>query len=150
MLVPVTDRPVIIDSDGRKVYGEIIHLTQTRTLAIESDLDYISINFQARLHFGKVVVEIGCPFVLTVDTAVHRLDPEARIDLGPLLTLYPRSLFAAHVSAQAALHLDFDTGATLVVPQHAQYEAWQVHDDTGWRLVCLPGTSGEMAEWARS
>ena len=90
---------------------------------------------------------IECPFVLTVDGDIHRLDPEARIDLGPLLALYPTSLVTAYVSEEATLHLEFDGGATIVVPQDAQYEAWQIHDDRGWLLVCLPGASGDMAEW---
>jgi hypothetical protein len=150
MLLYVTDKPVIIASDGRRVYGEVIRLAQNRVLAIkETDLTYICIDSQARLWFGNVEIVIGCPFVLTVDDVVHRLDPEARIDLGPLLALYPTSLSAAYVSERASLHLDFDSGATIVVPQNAQYEAWQVHDDHDWLLVCLPGTSGDMAEWTR-
>ena len=149
MLVHVTDRPVINQSDGRKVYGEIVRSAGNRALTIEeTDLTYIRIDHQARLQFEKIEIVIGCPFVLTGDGVVHRLDPVARIDLGPLLALYPASLSAAYVSERAALHLDFDSGATVVVPQDAQYEAWQVHDDRGWLLVCLPGTSGDMAEFA--
>jgi Family of unknown function (DUF6188) len=121
---------------------------QVRALAIEqADLTYIRIDHQARLQFGEVEVVIECPFVLAVDGAIHRLDPEARIDLGPLLALYPTSLAAAYVSDRATLHLDFDSGATIAIPQDAQYEAWQIRDDRGWLLVCLPGTSGDMAEW---
>lgn len=121
---------------------------QVRALAIEhAELTYIRIDHQARLQFGEVEVVIECPFVLTVDGAIHRLDPEARSDLGPLLALYPTSLSTAYVSERATLHLDFDSGATIVVPQDAQYEAWQICDDRGWLLVCLPGTSGDMAEW---
>ncbi len=148
MLLHVTDKPVIIRSDGRASYGEVIRLAQNRALAIEqSDLDYIRIDFQARLQFGEIEVVIECPFELTVDNVVHRLDPEERIDLGPFLALYPASLSAAYVSERAALHLAFESGATIVVPQHAQYEAWQVHDKRGWLLVCVPGTSGDLAEW---
>jgi hypothetical protein len=118
-----------------------------RPVIEQADLTYIRIDHQARLQFGAIEVVIECPFVLTVDGATHRLDPEARIDLGPLLALYPASLSIAYVSERATLHLDFDSGATLVVPQDAQYEAWQILDDRGWLLVCLPGTSGDMAEW---
>src|SRR4051812_19105801 len=151
MLLRVTDRPVIIHSDGRKFYGDVVRSAGNRALTIEeTDLTYIRIDHQARLQFGQVEIVIECPFVLTVADTVHRLDPEARIELGPLLALYPASLSAAYVSEQAALHLDFDGGATVVVPQNAQYEAWQVHDDKGWLLACQPGSSGEMAEWARS
>lgn len=151
MLLYVTDKPAIIHSDGRKLYGEVTRSARDRALAIEqTDLDFIRITHQAGLRFGEVDIVIECPFVLTVDNVVHRLDPDARIDLGPLLALYPASLSAAYVSERAALHLEFDSGATVVVPQDAQYEAWQVHDDQGWLLVCLPGRSGEMAEWTRS
>jgi hypothetical protein len=144
----MTDGPVIVHSDGRKVYGEVVRSVGHRALTIEeTDLTCIRIDHHARLQFGNVEVVIECPFVLTIDGAVHQLDPVARVALGPLLALYPASLSAAYASERAALHLDFDSGATLVVPQDAEYEAWQVHDDQGWLLVCLPGTSGDMAEW---
>jgi hypothetical protein len=117
MLLHVPDKPVIVRS------------AQNRVLAIDhKDLDYIQIDFQARLQFGDVEVIIECPFVLTVDNVVYRLDPDER----------------------AGLHLTFDSGATIVVPQHVQYEAWQVHDDKGWLLVCTPGTTGDLAEWTNS
>jgi hypothetical protein len=67
--------------------------------------------------------------------------------LGPLLALYPASLTAAHVTDAAALHLEFGSGATLVVPQNAHYEAWEVDNGTGWQLVCMRQTSGDIAEW---
>lgn len=147
MLLHVTGKPTITCSDGRKVTGEVVRLAQNRVLPIEqTDLTYIRIDHQARLRFGSVEIVIECPFVLTVDDAAHRLDPNTRIDLGPLLALYPASLSAAYVSEGAALHLDLDSGATIVVPPDAQYEAWQVHGD-GWLLVCVPGTSGDIAEW---
>ena len=111
----------------------LVRSAQNRVLAIDhKDLDYIQIDFQARLQFGDVEVIIECPFVLTVDNVARRLDPDERAGLGPLLALYPASLSAAYVSERAGLHLTFDSGATIVVPQHVQYEAWQVHDDKGW------------------
>ena len=67
-----------------------------------------------------------------------------------MLALYPASLSAAYVSEQAGLHLTFDSGATIVVPQSNVYEAWQVNDDKGWLLVCTPGTSGDLADWTNS
>jgi hypothetical protein len=150
MLLQMTDRPVNIHSDGRKGYGDVVRSAENRTLTIdETDLTYICIDHQARLQFGKAEIVIECPFLLTVDNVVHRLDPQTRIDLGPLLALYPASLSAAYVSKGAALHLDFDNGATVVVPQDPQYEAWQVHDSHGRLLVCLPGTTGDIAEFAR-
>jgi hypothetical protein len=146
----VDDNPVIIYPDGRKVHGEVTRSVENRPLPIaDPDLTYIRIDHQSRLRFGEVEIVIKCPFVLTVDDAVYHLDPEERIDLGPLLALYPDSLAAAYVSKGAALHLDFDSGATVVVPQHAQYEAWEAYDDHGWLLLCTPGTDGDIAEWAR-
>ena len=105
---------------------------------------------QISLHFDRVGIVIGSPFVLTVDGVVHNLDPEVGADLGPLLALHPAPLSAAYVAKDAALHVEFDGGATVVVPPDAQYEAWEVHDDRGWRLVCVPGSSGELAEWMHS
>jgi hypothetical protein len=146
----MTDKPVSMGSDGRKRYGDVVRLTDKRVLAIEdTDLTYIRIDHQVRLQFGEIEVVIECPFTLAVDDVVYQLDPEARTDLGPLVALYPAALSAAYVSERAALHLGFDSGATIVVPQNTLYEAWQVHDDQGWLLVCMPGTSGEMAEWTR-
>ena len=90
MLLDVTDKPVIIHSDGRKFSGEVTRLSQRRVLAIEqADLDYIRIDYQARLQFGEIEIVIECPFVLTVDNVVRRLDPEDRNALGPFLALYP-------------------------------------------------------------
>jgi hypothetical protein len=144
----VVDKPVITYPDGRKVYGEVTRADDKRVLPIEdTELTYIRIDHQARLRFGEVEIVVKCPFVLTVDGAVHHLDPEVRIDLGPLLALYPDSLAAAYVSERAALHLDFDSGAAVVVSPDPQYEAWEVHDDHGWLLVCPPGTAGDVAEW---
>jgi hypothetical protein len=146
----VADKPVITSSDGRRRHGEVARAAGNRVLAIEeTDLTYIRIDHQARLQFGEVEIVIGCPFVLTVDGVVHQLDPEARSDLGPFLALYPGSLSAAYVSSRATLNLEFTSGATVVVPPDPQYEAWEVHDDHGWLLVCMPGTNGEIAEWTR-
>jgi hypothetical protein len=123
-------------------------VAENRVLAIQpTELTYIRIDHQVRLQFGNVEIVIECPFVLTVNGVVHQLDPAARKDLGPLLAVYPAALATAYVTESAALHVEFDSGATIVVPQDAQYEAWQVHDDSGWLLVCMPGTTGDLAEW---
>jgi hypothetical protein len=62
MLLHVPDKPVVIDSDGRASYGEVIRLTENRALAIDdTDLDNLQINLQARLHFGEIEVVIECP-----------------------------------------------------------------------------------------
>jgi hypothetical protein len=119
-----------------------------RTLAIEpTELTYIRIDHQVRLQFGKVEIVIECPFVLTADGVVHQLDPASRKDLGPLLAVYPAALSAAYRTQSAELHVEFDSGATIVVPQDADYEAWQVHDDRGWLVVCMPGTTGDVTEF---
>jgi hypothetical protein len=55
----------------------------------QRDLTYVRVDHQTRLQFGSTEFVIECPFTLTTDGAVHRLDPESRIDLGPLLAVYP-------------------------------------------------------------
>ena len=98
---------------------------------------------------------MSVPFVLTVDDAVHRLDPEARIDLGPLLALYPASLSAAYVSAGAALHLDFDSGARLSFLRTLSTKRGKSTMTDGSLyaflkrpVICVPETAGDIAEWA--
>jgi hypothetical protein len=148
MLLDVDDKPTIVDSGARRMDGEVTRAARNRTLPIEhTDLDFIRIDHQARLQFGEVEIVIECPFVVTLDGVAHRLDPRARGDLGPLLAVYPASLSVAYISEAAALHLEFDSGATIVVAADADYEAWQVCNGRRSLIACLPGTTGDIAEW---
>ena len=112
-----------------------------------SDLTYFRIDWQTRLQFGETEVVIGCPFVLEKDGFVYDLDPETQGDLGPLLDLYPDTLADSSVDTEGTLRLKFASGAIIIVLANPQYEAWQVNGPDNHLVVCLPGTSGDLAVW---
>jgi hypothetical protein len=111
-----------------------------------SDLTYVAVNFQTRLRFGSTEVVIESPFDLTVDGRTHRLDPNARAMLGPLLAMYPDTITEASADADGVLRLTFVSGATITVPPSDQYEAWSVVGLASFQVVCTPG--GELAIWS--
>jgi hypothetical protein len=89
-------------------------------------LSYIRIDHQARLQFGRAEVAIGSPFVLAMAGAVHRLDPQQRSTLGPLLALFPGSLRWLWASAGGELTALFDNGAKVAVATDPVGKAWSV------------------------
>jgi hypothetical protein len=90
---------------------------------------------------------IGSNFVLTLGGTDHALDPEDRDQLGPLLGVYPDSLRSGRVDADGTLRLNFASGASIAVPSDPQYEAWNIVGPGSALIVCMPGTSGELAVW---
>ena len=50
------------------------------------------------------------------------------------------------VADDGELALRFADGELLTVPPEENYEAWELRDDTGWLVVCMPG--GSLAIWA--
>lgn len=111
------------------------------------DLTCISISYQTRLQFEDIYVEIECPFVLSVGGIEHRLDPNERGALGPLLALYPAALEHAFVEGDGELVIEFAGGAQVLVPPHDRYEAWSVVGPGTYLLVCPPG-GGDPANWS--
>ena len=145
----MSDLPFIRESDGATLPGKVF-LTGpdwTREIAT-ADLTFVRIDFQTRLQFGEVEIVIGSNFVLTVDGTAHPLDPEDRNQLGPLLGIYPDSLSSGGVDAEGTLRLDFASGASIAVPSDPQYEAWSIVGPGNALIVCMPGTSGELAIWS--
>ena len=140
--------PVIIRDDGTKDYGKIVRVEEGWQLDFApSDLSFLRVDHQARLQFGQTEVMIESPFRMSVGGVGYRLDPEDRPKLGPFLGLYPNSLATASVDAHATLNLIFTDGATIRVPADPQFEAWQVNGPGTFLVVCVPGTSGELAVW---
>ena len=90
---------------------------------------------------------IESPFVLESASTRHELDPDDRAALGPVLALYPDSLFAATVDRGGTLALRFANGASITFRQHPSYEAWQGQRAGQLRVVCTRGTTGELAIW---
>lgn len=140
--------PVIIRDDGTKDYGKIVRVEAGWKLNFApSDLSFLRVDHQARLQFGRTEVMIESPFHMLVGGVDHRLDPEDRPRLGPFLGLYPNTLAAASVDARASLNLTFTDGATITVPADPQFEARQVNGPGTFLVICVPGTSGELAIW---
>ena len=95
----------------------------------------ITINYQARLQFGQAELVIETPFTLREDGNEQVLDPNDRAALGPLLALYPDTLSGPLVmNRTGTLSVLFESGASLEVPPHPDYEAWTICG-----FFCLPG-----------
>jgi hypothetical protein len=140
--------PVIIRSDGTKDIGRVTRAGEDWSLKLAPcDLTYLRINHQARLQFGEAEVVIESPFVVQEGDLELTLDPGERRALGPFLGLYPNTLVEASVDAQATLRLSFSSGAVVTVPPDPHYEAWQVSGPGKSLVVCMPGTSGQLAIW---
>jgi hypothetical protein len=112
------------------------------------DLTFLRVDHQTRLQFEKTEVVIESPFLFTIGGVEYRLDPGERAGLGPLLSLYPDTLSSAVLDADATLRLGFASGAQIVVPPDRQYEAWQINGPGTYLVVCVPGTSGDLAVWS--
>ena len=113
-----------------------------------SDLEFIRITHEARLHFEQIEVAIACPFNLTIAGVVHYLAPENRNELGPFLQLYPGQLEAAFLEPDATLQLAFENGARLVVPPDEVYEAWEIFGPGESSIECAPGHAGKVVIWS--
>lgn len=74
---------------------------------------------------------------LLLEGALH---PE---ELGPVLTLFLRTVEAASVAGDGTLRLQFDGQASLRISSLPEYEAWELTEGDGRRLICMPG--GEIA-----
>ncbi len=116
-------------------------------LIADSALTYIRVDHQTRLQFGDAEVVIETPFTLTAAGVEHRLDPEARSGLGPLLAVYPNDLVAATARPDCSLVLDFVSGARIVIDQHPSYEAWSIVGPGSRLVVCPPAGAGTLSVW---
>lgn len=77
---------------------------------------------------------------IPLDAAQH---PE---ELGPALKLSMQTVEAASTSDDGSLQLLFRNGDSLHVPSLPDYEAWNMVNDNGELIVCMPG--GELATWS--
>lgn len=142
------ERPYIRDSDGSQRPGRAILAGSRWDLRIDqSELTFLRVDHQTRLQFGETEVVIESPFALRSGDHEYHLDPSERSGLGPLLSVYPNALTSAYVDIQATLRLKFSDGTTVTVPADPHYEAWQVNGPGTFLVVCVPGTSGELAIW---
>ena len=87
-------------------------------------------------------------FVLEAGGVVQQLHPDDRGELGPLLAQYPGRRDSAAVDDDGTLRFGFDNGVALTVPPDSEYEAWQIIGPGTATIVCMPGSSGELAIWS--
>ena len=110
-------------SDGSIHEGRTISPDDVRLPEISgADLTSVRIDLDARLWFGDVEVTIGTACVFLDAGTETRVDE----DFSPLATLYPGTLDRLTVDSDATLRLAFKSGATIIVPAHEQWEAWQI------------------------
>src|SRR5262249_35961478 len=92
----------------------------------ERELTFIHVSHQTVFVFGKAQLQIESPFILRDGVETHRLDPEDRAALGPVLALYPGSAASLLMSPDGTLEVRFASGAILTVPPDPQFEAWNI------------------------
>ncbi|MFF3226126.1 DUF6188 family protein [Nocardia suismassiliense] len=63
-----------------------------------------------------------------------------------LESLVGSTVTRADASDVEGFSLEFDSGASIHVPVHDQYESWGIVGLDGSRVICLPG--GEFAIWS--
>jgi hypothetical protein len=141
--------PYIRQSDDSVHEGRVVHPGQDWSLQIEAtDLTFIRVDHQSRLQFDGTEVVIESAFELRTAGEIHHLDPEVRAGLGPFLSLYPDTLSAGFVEPDCSLHLEFVSGAQIIVRQDARYEAWQISGPGRRLVVCPPvGGNGGLSVW---
>lgn len=89
---------------------------------------------------------------LTIETLItvthsgttHVGEPHSQLVLMTLVDLLMQTAEGA-IADNGQLTLRFTDGTILTVPPHDKYEAWQLADDAGRLLVCMP--DGNLAYW---
>jgi hypothetical protein len=107
---------------------------------------------QFRMGYG-IHLELGEAHEVTIETTLDVLEGESRWigepltadAAGALLPLNSRKISSAHIAPDGTLALRFGS-ATLTVPPHPMYEAWQVRGPDGLLIVCAPG-GAYVAVW---
>jgi hypothetical protein len=92
----------------------------------EPDLSFIRVDLRSRLQFGRTEVAIAGPFILEVDGAAYRLDPQRRSALGPFVALYPGTVRWLWTSIDGVLTVEFRTGAKVIVEPDPTGRSWSV------------------------
>jgi hypothetical protein len=100
---------------------------------------------QFRMGYG-VHLELGHDFEVTIETVLTVAEGDSRWTgrpltaeaAGALLPLNLRNVTSVRVDRDGTLNLGLGE-ATLSVPPHPMYEAWQVRGPHGMLIVCSPG-----------
>ncbi|HUS63459.1 MAG TPA: DUF6188 family protein [Kofleriaceae bacterium] len=91
---------------------------------------------------GEVTVRVAARFALQYGGTLFDVDPDARENTGAALSLLHTEVIDARATAEGTLLMRFDGGVLLSVAADESYEAWELVDSTGARVVCTPG--GEL------
>jgi hypothetical protein len=110
-----------------------------------TELTFIRVDHTVLLQFGDAQVQIETPFDLDDGRHRSRLDPGERAALGPVLAIYPASLVSAAVDASLDLHLVFEGGVSLHIPQHPHYESWHILGPGARQIHCPPAGNETVA-----
>lgn len=147
-----TSRPSIRSSDGERLgitegRGDEF-MTANELLARLGGRQLIQFRMGYGLH-----LELGSSHEVTIETALTIVaggdrwtgEPLTADAAGALLPLNLREVKSATIARNGTLSLVIGE-ATLSVPPHPMYEAWQVRGPSGLLIVCAPG--GEyVAVW---
>jgi hypothetical protein len=138
--------PRIIHSDGTIDEGRMVDAKDVSLAHLDGlDLSFFRIDGETRLQFGDVELLIITPLKLRIDGWEGWIDE--RVDLGPLLALWPDTLISATIGADGELRLVFRSGATITVPVDRSFESWHAKGPGKALVVCGPDASGRLAVW---
>lgn len=85
-------------------------------------------------------VTIEGPFDYVVEDTTRRLHAEGcPEELGPALGLFRQTIESASITQGGTLQIQFSGRAFLRIPSSAEYEAWELTEGDGRRLICTPG-----------
>jgi hypothetical protein len=129
------ERPGITDGGGAEI------VVANRLMAALTGKPLV----QFRMGYG-VHLELGYDHEVTIETPLEVVDgdrqwrgePLTAEAAGALLPLNLREVSSQRVAADGTLILGLGS-ATLTVPPHPMYEAWQMRGPHGLLIVCAPG-----------
>jgi hypothetical protein len=146
------DTPIIWSSDGERLGitegGDADVVVANRLLATLTGKPLVQFRMGYAMH-----LEVGDAHEVTIETTFEVVDgnshwggePLTAEAAGALLPLNHREVMSGHIATNGTLALGLGS-ATLTVPPHPIYEAWQVRGPGGLVIVCSPG--GEyVAVW---
>ena len=110
-------------------------------------LDY-AFSFEVFDSLKETTIRIESSFTLSQNDSKFCLTPSKPEDLGPVYTLFGEIISKIHMYKTGVLHIVFGNGAQLQVNPSDKYEAWEILNTQGVRVVCMP--SGKLAVWGDS
>jgi hypothetical protein len=135
--------PEIRYSDGSVRKGENLPPGVLPVLELAgSELTFVRIDHAVRLtwRFGSRRRSLSKPQA----TSGYSI-PRERSELGPLLVIFPGNLANAGADGDLKLHLDFEGGTRLTIPQHPRYESWHIIGPGSREMHCPPAGDGTVA-----